>query len=446
MSNIRDRLSPFVREYSPLLFLSIATFLLTRYSITYGAGSDPRYTLIVTQALIENGTIQLNAYQNDEIWGATAVFDTDPNILNIDGRFYNYFPAGPSLLSLPAILVTKAVGWDMRLPQDNVNAQRLLSSLTAVAMVWLVYGIARPYLPHRDSLVITAVSIFGSTLISALGVALWSINYSVIFIGLSLLLITRYDSGKSATVHPWLLGMLLFLAWFSRAAAAAFILPVFPYLLVTDWRQMVKTAVAAAIPFFLFLLWSKNEFGSWLPIYYSAARLQAARDPFWLALYGHLFSPSRGLFIFMPYFLLLIPGLWLLYRQKLVHSPRMNQFGNALLWLCLLWTGLHLAIASRAATWWGGDSFGPRILTELVLALTLLLILFWAEARERLSRRRRQWVTAVYLLLGLTAAFIHSYQGLYNNSTAVWNTIIQTRPAPPQALGYSVSEVEDGFL
>ncbi|HFQ93200.1 MAG TPA: hypothetical protein ENK32_04275 [Anaerolineae bacterium] len=426
MSNIRDHLSPFVREYSPLLFLSIAAFLLTRYSITYGAGSDPRYTLIVSQSLIENGAIQLNAYQNDEIWGAPADFDNEPNILNVDGRYYSYFPAGPSLLSLPAVLVTKAAGWDMRRPQDNVNAQRLLSSLSVVVMIWLVYGIARAYLPRRDSLVITAVSIFGSTLISTLGVALWSINYSVIFIGLSLLLIVRYDSGHSKTVHPWPLGSLLFLAYFSRAASAAFILPVFLYLLLTDWRQMVKTAVTAAALLLLFLLWSKQEFGSWLPIYYSAARLQAARDPFWLALYGHLFSPSRGFFVFMPFFLLVVLRI-----AYCVWNAHLRNTQYAIRNTLLLWIGLHLLIASRAATWWGGDSFGPRILTELVLAFTLLTILLWAEARERLSRRQRQRITAVYLLLGLTAVFIHSYQGLYNNSTAVWNAAIQTRPAPP---------------
>lgn len=99
--------------------------------------------------------------------------------------------------------------------------------------------------------------------------------------------------------------------------------------------------------------------------------------------------------------------------------------------MLLLWIGLHLLIASRAATWWGGDSFGPRILTELVLAFTLLAVLLWAKARERLPRRQRQWITIVYLLLGITAVFIHSYQGLYNNSTAVWNTVSQARPAPP---------------
>jgi hypothetical protein len=266
------------------------------------------------------------------------------------------------------------------------------------------------------------VSVFGSTLISTLGVAWWSLNFSIIFIGLSLLLLARYDAGKSPSVHPILLGTLLFLAYLTRAAAAAFIVPVFLYLWLKDWRQMVKTAVSAALPLALFLLWSHQEFGTWLPIYYSTVRLQVERSPLWLALYGHLFSPSRGLFIFSPFFLLLLPGLWLI-RKQVRQRP--------LVWLCLLWIGLHLYVASRGTSWWGGHSFGPRILTELMLALTLFTAWLWREAQTILARRPRTTFAILYLLLGVTAVFIHSYQGLYNYSTALWNEVTQEYPTPP---------------
>ena len=412
----------FVWEYGLLLLLSVGLFLLTRYSVTYGAGSDPRYTLIVSQSIIENGTIQLNAYKDDEIWGEPANFDANLNILKVDGRYYNYFPVGPSVLSVPFILVTKAVSWDMRQAQDNINAQRLLSSLSVVMVLWLVYHIVRAYLPPKSSLVITIVSVCGSTLLSTLGVAWWSINFSVLFIGLSLLLIVRYDTGNAPSVHPFLLGILLFLAYLSRAAAAAFIAPLFLYLWLKDWRQMMVTAVTAAIPLALFLIWSHAEFGSWLPIYYSAVRLQIERSPLWVALSGHLLSPARGLFIFSPFVVLIWPALWLL-RKQIGQRP--------LLWLCLLWLGLHLYVASRGTSWWGGHSFGPRILTELMLPLTLLTAWLWCEAQPIWSRQQQRIWAFCYLLLGLTAVFIHSYQGLYNHSTILWNVMTQEYPVPP---------------
>ena len=422
MKNWAEKCQCLWQEYKFILLLSVVVFLLTRYSVTYGAGSDPRYTLIVSQSILDNGTIQLNAYQHDEIWGAPADFDANVNILKVNGRYYNYFPVGPSLLSIPFVAITKGLGWDMRQARDNVNAQRLLSSLSVVLLLWLVYHMVRVYLPPSDSLVITAVAIFGSTLISTLGVAWWSLNCSVLFIAFSLLLLVRYDARQSPSVQPLLLGFLLFLAYLSRAAAAAFIVPVFLYLGLKDWRQMMQTAVTAALPLSLFLLWSQQEFGTWLPIYYSTMRLQVERSSLWVALLGHLFSPARGLFTFTPYLLLVLPALWLL-RTRLRQRP--------LLWLCLFWLGLHLFAATRGTSWWGGHSFGPRILTELMLPLTLLIACLWYEAKAAWPwRQRRIWV-AVYLLLGGTAVFIHSYQGLYNYSTILWNVATQERPVPP---------------
>lgn len=424
MNKAKQKAAPpqlFYPDYVALLILSVLIFCLTRYAITYGAGSDPRYTLIVSQSILDNGTIQLNGYQDKEIWGSPADFAANINILKVNGRYYNYFPVGPSLLSLPFVILTKAVGWDMLRAQDNINAQRLLSSFSAIAVFWILYHITRVYLSHRTGLLLTAVSLFGTTLISTLAVAWWSINLSVIFISLALLLLVRYDSGQAHSVQPLLLGGLLFLAYLTRAAAAAFIAPVLLYLAWKDWRQMAKTAVIAATLLALFLLWSHREFGTWLPIYYSAVRLQIARTPLWLALVGHLFSPARGLFVFSPFFLLLLPGLWLLRRQA--RQP--------LLWLCLAWLALHLYVASRGTNWWGGDSFGPRILTELVLPLTLLAVWAWREGQTLLSPSQQKVWIGLYGLLGLTAVFIHSYQGLYNYSTILWNELTQEYPIPP---------------
>jgi hypothetical protein len=130
-----------------LLLLSLLVFLLSWHGLIYGAGSDPRYTLIVSQSILENGTIALDAYANDLIWGEPANFAENFNIVERNGRFYNYFPAGPSILSVPFVAMANWAGWDMRLAVDNIYAQRLLSSLSLVALLWLMAGIAHCFLP-----------------------------------------------------------------------------------------------------------------------------------------------------------------------------------------------------------------------------------------------------------------------------------------------------------
>ncbi len=427
-----------------LLSLSLLLFFLSWYGLIYGAGSDPRYTLIVSQSVLDNGTIALNDYADDEIWGAPANFAENFNIVARNGRFYNYFPAGPSVLSVPFVAVARWAGWDMRLAADNINAQRLLSALSLVALLWLMAGMARCFLPWRPGLVITAVSIFGTTLISTMGTALWSINFSVLAIAAALLLLVRRETGSSKTIHPVWLGLLLFLAYFSRAAAAAFILPVLLFLAYrTRWHgadtghsvmeessksvkslffspqilELVVTAVTAATLLAIFLLWSKLEFGTWLPIYYSAARLSVERGSVWVALLGIFFSSGRGLFVYVPTAVLLLFSLRWLWRWPLA-------------WLCLGWIGLHLTILLRGTVWWGGDAFGPRILTELMLALFVLTLLAWRHMRQE-SALVRQSFAAAYLMLGLFGIWLHSYQGLYNYSTALWNAVASHQPAPP---------------
>lgn len=443
-------------------------FYLTRYGLIYGAGSDPRYTLIVSQSILENGTIALDAYADDQIWGGPANFADNFNIIERNGRFYNYFPAGPSVLSVPFVAVARLVGWDMLIAADNINAQRLLSSLSLVLLLWILFAIARAYLPWQSALWLTAVSLFGTTLISTMGVALWSINFSVLAIACALLLLVRRKVGLSPTVHPVLLGICLFLAYFTRAAAAAFILPLFVYLAYRCWmvsgklntpqgdtttekngtqitpiflipmirvirqisvlfsgkeqikrlRELAVTAVTAATLFVFFLLWSRWEFGSWLPIYYSTARLQIARGSVWVSLLGNLLSTGRGLFIYAPTAVLLLMGVRWLWQRPLA-------------WLCIGWIGLHLLVLVRGTQWWGGDTFGPRILTELMLALFLLSVLGWQRLRESSARATHKRFAIAYALLGIFGIWLHSYQGLYNYSTALWNAVAAHEPVPP---------------
>jgi hypothetical protein len=318
--------------------------------------------------------------------------------------------------------VAKAFGLDMRLEKHNFNLQRALAALSCVIVLWIVYGLTRTYFDESTSLVITTVSVLGSGFVSTMGTALWTINFSTLFIGLSLFLLVRYEEGMAKSSHPYLLGTLLFLAYFSRASAAAFIVIVLLYLLLKDWRQFLPTAATAFIFLCLFLGWSRLAFGQWLPIYYSVARFQQDRTPVWLAILGHLFSPSRGIFVFSPFFLLLIPGLLLL-------GHRMGW--RPLLWLCLGWFTLHLFIASQAASWWGGHSFGPRLLTDTVLALVLLTILLWRAARLYLGLTVQKATIASYLLLGAAGIFIHSIQGLYGANTGRWNNYIEPTAVPP---------------
>jgi hypothetical protein len=304
------------------------------------------------------------------------------------------------------------------------------------------------------SLVVAAVSVLGSGLISTVGTAWWNVDLAVVFITICLWLLARYDSGRAETIHPYWLGVLLFAAYVCRPSAAVFVavtlVTVFfwprrgdfsrteritdvfrgegkggwlkPLLrTLVDWVlwqrvEFWKMAGSAVVLLLGYLLAHRAVSGQWMGEYTAAARFTVQRAPLWMALYGLYFSPARGLLVFSPFFGLGLLGVGRLWRRPLV-------------WLVVGWLGAHLLVAARAASWWGGWAYGPRLLTEVMPGLALLSGLVWREYSMRLKVGGRRAAVAVYLFLGAWAVFVNSYQGLFNTSTMRWDEDVYPLPA-----------------
>jgi len=56
---------------------------------------------------------------------------------------------------------------------------------------------------------------------------------------------------------------------------------------------------------------------------------------------------------------------------------------NPIFQLAGAWFFAHLVMISAWKVWWGGDSFGPRLLTDTLPALLLLLALVWQAVSRR---------------------------------------------------------------
>lgn len=405
-----------------MLTLCSLIFVLAYFSNVKYFNSDPELTLLVSQTILENGSTRLDRYQGRVVLGRPfTTFINSPKIVTLGGHYYSYFPTGPAMLSLPFVAMARWQGLDMSHVTDNYRLQRSLAALSVVVVFLIIYQTARLYLDDTTSLIISLTATLGSTVVSTMGTALWSINFATIFGALSLYFLAKNPHSWSRWTPYWL-GFLLFLAFLARVSMAAFIAPVLLYLLVLRRRVFWPTAVTALFWLILFLLWSRLELGQWLPAYYSTQRLAADRVAMWVGVYGNLLSPSRGLFIFTPFLALGVLG-------SVLYKPCWRD--HPLVWVILSWFVLLLLIIARGSSWWGGVSFGPRILTEIVPGLTLLLVLAWYEISSTFNRPQRSWVGAIYALLAAFAIFVHSFQGLYNRYTTSWNLIIDPVPKLP---------------
>ena len=402
----------------------LLAFLLAFFSINTETGSDPRLTLVVSQALVDTGTPFLDVYQHDDLLDRPFdAYVANGDILqsNTTAHFTNYFPLGPSLISAPIVAVARALGRDMRTP-DNYALQRWLSALTVALVFFLAYALARAYLAEWPSLALALIAVLGSSLLSTLGTALWSHNYAVLVAGGVLLLLARESQGKSSSLHPALLGLLLFLCFLNRPSLVAFIVPVLVYVLWRDRRAFVITALVSGGLLLAYLAWNTAVTGAILPAYFSTSRLQVERVPLWVGVVGNLVSPSRGLLIFSPFLLPVLIGYGV-YWRSLLRLP--------LVWLCLVWFGLQLIVVARAASWWGGWSFGPRLLTDIWPGLIVLTAILGAFLRDTAGTRSQRLFEGAFLALGLVAIVLHVGQGLYSQPASRWNGFI--RPIPPDS-------------
>ncbi len=419
-----------------LLVLAAALACLTFFAPVSNTGSDPRYSLLTSQAILQYGTIRLDAYRD-----TGRLPENDARLVLIDGHTYYYSALGTPLLALPMVWVANRLGLDMANGDDEAQAQRPLAALLCALTLILAAAVARCYVAPWPALVIAAILVFGTTLTSALGTALWNINFTVVLLLLCLLLLARYDVGDTLTPHPWLLGTLLFVAYLCRPTTLLLVVLVWLYLLARSRRastQVTARAVAAfVIPLALFALYSSDEYGLPLPPYYLPEQHGMSSAHFLngvpgggegrsllVVLYGLLLSPSRGLFVYSPMLLvaLLAAPLALLQRGR-----------RLITLLALAWIGAHIALLLRHNIWWGGHGYGPRLSTDVIPAFILLAPVTWAALAEKHMAALRALTAAAFVLTGAFAIALHSYVGLYNLQTLYWNGgIMPPELAPPQ--------------
>jgi hypothetical protein len=241
---------------------------------------------------------------------------------------------------------------------------------------------------------------------------LWSHVFTVFFLTLALLIIVRYSTGKTGNLHPVLLGILLMSGYLCRPVSAVFVVVVLGYVFVKDKRDVLKASATVTVLFLGFVSFSFMVFGKPLPDYYMPQRLSS--ESYWTALYGLLFSPSRGVFIFSPMVLVVLVGS--AFKARLLGR-------RELFWLSVAWAAGSVLVIAKFPAWYGGHSFGPRLQVDFFVAFVLITFLLWNVIEGHGGRAARNAVLGLYLATGVFAIWIHSYQGLFNFWPHKWNAL-----------------------
>jgi hypothetical protein len=287
-----------------------------------------------------------------------------------DGHYYSSFPIALPLLITP--LYAPLAALDIQhMPIERVVllarvTEKISASLIAALSVVAFFSLAGKLADQKSAWILTAVYAFGSPTWSISSQALWQHGASELALILALLFLIRAAENPASVLFAALAG------WCAGSGVAFRLSNAFPCIVMAAYaelspchlRSKAAFACSAVLPVAAVLIYNLRIFGSALGSYPAGWLLQGSLPD---GIAGLLFSPSRGLLVFCPVFLFSAIGVWLWFRaSQRPHAP--------IYLVCLMIVVAHFLSLARYRLWWGGFSYGPRLITDVIPCLVILMI------------------------------------------------------------------------
>jgi hypothetical protein len=330
-------------------------------------------------------------------WGATllatrgtlnfAELPIDPNrfyslkVLE-DGRVLSHTPVGTALLAAPVFFAARVLG--MEFTDENVV---FLDSLAATLLTALAVGMCAHLARHwgrRTAIFVGLALAFGTASWSTASRCLWQ-HTGAQFTLLAALCVLEGEGRRLLRLAVG--GALLAFCFWCRPAMAPMIGVIGVFTLVRNRRDAVVGAIAVAGVVGVWILYNLAAYGKPFGTYVSLSAL--GPDTFSAyprRLFGHLFAPNRGMFVFSPILLLTV---WPVLRRTwhLRDKPWLSMFAVAAI-VGILARGLFYG-------WFGGHCYGSRY----SLDTAALMLLCAAPLFQRLLEKPLRAVLPAGLLL-----------------------------------------------
>lgn len=302
----------------------------------------------------------------------------------VNGRVVSAYPIVAGLLNVPVYAVGHVLGAD---PMARRHTLSLITAslLCAGASLFMYLALLRVFRGSRGrALAFALVFAFATAAWSVASRGMWPHAPSLFFLSAAMALLSSGGKGMAWS------GLSLGLAVVNRPTNLLLALP----LAIFVWRHGRQWFLAfvglAVLPAIAVALYSAGYLGDALA-FGQDYRPGGFGGNVLSGLAGLLVSPSRGLLVFSPFFLFSAAGAVMAWREN-DPLPRYLVAG----------TVLSLLLYARWGMWWGGASFGYRLLIELVPGLILLAAIAW---RDLVAPRRA--LRVVFGALVLVSVFFH---------------------------------------
>jgi hypothetical protein len=337
------------------LVFALALIAYTANGRTIGSG-DTLPARYLPLSILRSGDFYLDDFPVTYEAGRKAYWQR-----SVAGHTVSFYPVGAAIAALPfyapAVVLRGAAAAEARGAELEKIAAAGIVAVSVALIYTLVCGLAGRWM----AITVTAAYALGSSSLSASSQALWQHGPAQLAIALGIFLLVKAKEG-AAWLAP-LAGLPLAFSAVCRPTNAMLVAPVAAYVLLVG-RQRAFVFVAAAAPAVLFQLWYNAEYlGGPFVTQFGVLRGSRWNDAVAENLQGLLFSPARGLFFYSPVFVFSVLGAALVWRRQ----------GDPLLRALTIGVLLVLAVYGHWWIWWGGSSYGPRLIADLTPVLAILL-------------------------------------------------------------------------
>ncbi len=328
---------------APLAAFALSFLVLVANGRAIGSG-DTTAMERTAGSLVERGSVVLPDDQ-----------PADPFTRAVPLGRVSIYPALPALLSAPLFFACRLF-FDLGPAGLQVAGKLSAALLSALAIALLARSFARRAPP---GLALASALLFGlGTSVYSTAQALWQHPAVLVFLVIAIDALDSLEARASSRSAP-VAALCLSLAAAARPAVIPLCGALFIYLLIHARARALRLLAVAAIPAAAVAVYNTTFFGApWrfgpagvTGRFFSALPESAA---------GLLLSPARGLLVFTPIALVAAWGLVTQGRRPLARGLMMA-------------VAVHFAFVACWNEWHGGESFGPRLLTDLLPALFFFL-------------------------------------------------------------------------
>lgn len=373
--------------------LTVALFFLYSFPVVYNLCVAPFFTPLPSADLVPSSLLPLSLLSDGDLyldefsgfihdnWGKDAYF-----VREVNGHLVSAYPVMVSFLAIPVYVLPVALRWISN-PEDAYYVARVAASLLTAVSAGFFYLAARELTRDRIALTVALIYGVGTSAWTTASQGLWQHTATLFLlnVGLYLLLLGRRKPPLLAASGFFLGSTLL-----ARYNNLPTLLLLAAYVWLLHRRTFLPYALCVLAPLPLLVVYNMAVLGSPLALSYGPSMLEGWTASWKDSLPGLLFSPAVGLFVYSPFFLFTLASLRGIWRDRW-HS---FLFYAALAVLCTL------LVTGKWWAWYGGTSWGYRMLTDVVPFLCLLIV----PALERGSK-------TTFAILGVCtiwAVFVHA--------------------------------------